>query len=57
MLHGSTRATTDIDLTPDRSTAYLDRLAQALRDLQAGIRVDDLEQGLPSKPQPKRLPG
>ena len=45
-LHGSGRPTTDIDLTPERSTTNLDRLAHALRDLQAGIRVDDLEQGL-----------
>jgi hypothetical protein len=45
-LHGSNRLTTDIDLTPQRSTTNLHRLAQALRDLDAAIRVDGLEHGL-----------
>ena len=56
-LHGSSRATTDIDLTPDRSTTNLKRLAHALRDLDAGIRVDDLEQGLPFDTSAEALAG
>ena len=49
-LHGSTRVTTDVDVTPDRSADNLHRLAAALRDLGGGIRVDDLEAGLPFEP-------
>ena len=46
-LHGSTRITTDVDVTPDRTDRNLSRLAAALRELGGGIRVDDLEEGLP----------
>lgn len=46
-LHGSSRVTTDVDLTPARSTDNLARLARALRDLGGGIRVDDMADGLP----------
>jgi hypothetical protein len=45
-LHGSTLPTTDIDVTPATSTDNLERLAAALRELGAGIRVDDLADGL-----------
>jgi hypothetical protein len=37
----------DIDVTPDRDPRNLQRLSQALSDLDARIRVDDLEEGLP----------
>lgn len=40
-------ATYDIDVTPQRDPENLERLSLALRDLHAGIRVDDVEEGLP----------
>lgn len=46
-LEGSTRVTTDVDVTPERSRRNLARLAAALRDRRGGIRVDDLGAGLP----------
>lgn len=46
-LHGSTLPTTDVDITPASDHENLDRLAAALRELDAGIRVDDLPDGLP----------
>lgn len=45
--HGASRPTTDIDVTPSTSTENLTRLALALKDLHAGIRVDTLPDGLP----------
>lgn len=56
-LHGSTRVTTDVDVTPDRSADNLHRLAAALRDLGGGIRVDDLEEGLPFETSAEALAG
>jgi hypothetical protein len=56
-LHGSTRVTTDIDLTPDRTPGNLARLAAALRDLGGGIRVDDLDNGLAFDTSPEALAG
>jgi hypothetical protein len=38
--HGSPLPTEDIDITPERSPANLDRLAAALRELDARLRVD-----------------
>jgi hypothetical protein len=40
-------ATYDVDVTPRRSPENLRRLSDALRDLDARIRVDALEEGLP----------
>jgi len=40
-------ATFDIDVTPQRDPENLRRLSEALGDLHARIRVDDLEEGLP----------
>lgn len=45
-LHGSPSLTEDIDLTPDRSTDNLRRLAAALDELGARLAVPDREQGL-----------
>jgi hypothetical protein len=39
-------ATRDVDLTPRRTAQNLERLSEALRQLGAKIRVDDLEDGL-----------
>lgn len=56
-LHGSTRVTTDVDVTPDRTAENLVRLALALRELGGGIRVDDLEEGLPFDTSAEALAG
>jgi hypothetical protein len=40
--HGYVRATKDIDVVPDPSPANLDRLAAALRDLEAAVYLGDL---------------
>ncbi len=39
--HGSPLPTTDVDVTPGRSGANLDRLAAALQELDARIRTGD----------------
>ena len=54
-LHGSTRVTIDIDVTPNRTLRNLARLAAALRDLGGGIRVDDLDHGLAFDASPESL--
>lgn len=46
-LHGSPHATFDLDVTPERSADNLGRLAVALRELQARIRTEGVEGGLP----------
>jgi hypothetical protein len=40
-------ATYDVDVTPQRDPENLQQLSLALADLDARIRVDDLEEGLP----------
>lgn len=56
-LHGSTLPTTDIDVTPATSADNLERLAAALRELGAGIRVEDLPDGLPFDTSAEALAG
>jgi hypothetical protein len=46
-LHGARRPTYDVDITPSTTVENLHRLSEALRELGAGIRVDDLAEGLP----------
>jgi hypothetical protein len=46
-VHGAVRPTKDIDVAPATTTENLTRLAAALRELKAGIRVDELPDGLP----------
>lgn len=46
-LHGARRPTRDIDVTPATTADNLTRLVAALRDLRAGIRVDESADGLP----------
>lgn len=46
-LHGATRPTTDIDITPSTTHENLGRLAVALRAMGAAIRVNDLPEGIP----------
>jgi len=45
--HGSPLPTRDVDVTPEASEANLDRLAQALRALDARVRHPDIDEGLP----------
>lgn len=45
--HGATRPTEDIDITPATDPDNLARLADALRELGAGIRITDAPGGLP----------
>lgn len=40
-------ATYDIDVTPQRDPVNLERLSRALSDLDARVRLADLEEGLP----------
>ncbi|MBW3641057.1 MAG: hypothetical protein KY451_14700 [Actinobacteria bacterium] len=44
--HGSPLPTRDVDVTPEASRANLDRLAAALRALDARIRDSDIPEGL-----------
>ena len=47
MLYGASRPTEDVDVTPETSSENLARLARALKRLQARIRTEDVEEGLP----------
>lgn len=47
IVHGSDHFTVDVDVTPSRDPANLDRLSDALRALDARIRVDGIDGGLP----------
>ena len=47
VLHGDVGVTVDIDIAPANDPDNLDRLAAALRALDARIRTDDAPQGLP----------
>jgi hypothetical protein len=46
-LYGARRPTYDVDITPSTTLENLQRLATALHELSAGVRVDDLAEGLP----------
>ncbi len=48
VLHGASRPTRDVDVTPERSEPNLTRLATALTALDARIRVEGIDGGLPS---------
>jgi hypothetical protein len=47
VLHGSPAFTGDADICPDRATANLERLANALAEMHARIRTDAEPEGLP----------
>ncbi len=47
VLHGDVGVTLDIDITPGVDEANLDRLARALRGLDARIRAEGVPDGLP----------
>lgn len=46
ILHGDVGVTLDLDLVPDREADNLEKLARALRSLDARIRVADVADGL-----------
>lgn len=46
-LHGFPRVTADADITPSRDRRNLERLAEALRDLEARIHTENIPEGLP----------
>lgn len=46
-VHGAVRPTKDIDVAPATTTKNLTRLVAALQELNAGIRVDQMPDGLP----------
>ncbi len=56
-LHGATRPTQDMDVTPQTTDENLRQLAAALRELGAGIRVDELPEGLPFDTSAEALRG
>ena len=45
--HGDVAPTFDVDVVPDRTLENLERVAIALRDLDARIRTEDVPEGLP----------
>jgi hypothetical protein len=45
-LQGFPRVTADIDITPDKNPANLDRLASALRELNARVYTESVPEGL-----------
>jgi len=47
VLYGDVGVTVDIDVVPERSDENLERLAKALRDLDARIRTEGEPEGLP----------
>ena len=52
VLHGSALTTLDADLLPDMSQENLERLAAALRDLGARLRIEGEPEGVPFDPHP-----
>lgn len=54
-LYGSPHVTTDVDITPSRSPANLERLAAALQELEAKIRAEGEPGGLPFTASTERL--
>jgi hypothetical protein len=57
LLYGARRPTYDIDITPSMTVGNLQRLSDALHDLKAGIRVDNLDDGLPFDSSAESLRG
>jgi hypothetical protein len=55
VLHGSSAMTNDADILPSKEPGNLDRLAHALRALDARIRVPDPPDGVPFDPHPALL--
>jgi hypothetical protein len=56
-LRGARRPTTDVDVTPAGDAGNLERLAAALRELEAKIRTDEAGRGTVDLPYDGRLLG
>lgn len=56
-MHGATRPTRDVDVTPATSQENLDRLAAALRELHARVRTEAVPDGLPFSTSAEALAG
>ena len=56
-LHGSVRRTVDVDVVPSTTADNLERLADALREVQAKIRTEGLPEGLPFSPSGEAMVG
>lgn len=56
-VHGAVRPTKDIDVAPATTTQNLTRLVAALRELKAGIRVDEMPEALPFDTSAETLKG
>ena len=56
-MHGATRPTRDVDVTPATTRQNLDRLAAALRELHARIRTEGAPDGLPFSTSAEALAG
>ncbi len=46
VMHGATRPTYDIDISPEREAGNIERLAAALRELDVRIRTESAPEGL-----------
>jgi hypothetical protein len=55
VLHGSPAMTNDADIVPAKDRDNLERLANALRSLDARLRVADTPDGVPFDPHPALL--
>ena len=55
VLHGSTAMTNDADILPASATDNLERLGQALRSLNARLRVDGDPDGIAFDPHPSLI--
>ena len=55
VLHGSTAMTNEADIVPARNAENLERLADALRDLDARLRTADTPDGVAFDPHPALL--
>jgi hypothetical protein len=56
-LHGSVRRTVDVDVVPRTTADNLERLAAALREVQAKIRTEGFPEGLPFSPSGEAMVG
>ena len=55
VLHGASNVTTDVDVVPEIGKQNLERLTQALRELDARIRVTGEPEGVPFDYSPESL--
>jgi hypothetical protein len=54
-LHETGHATVDIDICPSSVPENLERLAEALRSVDARLRVEGVPEGIPFDPHPQQL--